>query len=107
MTPKQARDAGGEKTDQQVNRREFSENERSSEGAPLATQRAATREPGIDVSNAEIDIQGVSLDAGHSTYHENPDPNPFDLRPAPGPSTVQVLGVPSGDPVENVAEETR
>jgi hypothetical protein len=108
MAAKQARDAGGEKTDQAVDRTEARNDEdRSSVGAPLATQRPAMADPAPDVSNADIDIQSVSLDTGHSTHIENPDPNPNDLRPAPGPSAIEVLGVPSEDPTENAFEATR
>lgn len=108
MTPRQARDAGGEKTDPPVDRTEARNDEdRSSVGAPLATQRSATADPAPDVSNADIDLAAVSFDTGHSTHMENPDPNPNDLRPAPGPSAIEVLGVPSEDPTENAFEATR
>lgn len=80
---------------------------RSSEGAPLSVNRASTEKPGPKVSNADIDIQAVSLDTGHSTHHTNPDPNPGDVRPAPGPSAIEVLGVPKDDPTENAFEATR
>lgn len=109
MTAKQqARDAGGDKTDQGVDRRVFSDDERASASAPAAVRRASTVDPAADVSNADIDINAVSLDSGHASHEASPDgPNPMNLRPAPGPSHVEVLGVPSGDPVENVAEEQR
>jgi hypothetical protein len=107
MAAKQARDASGEKTDQPVNRTEFSDDQRASSSAPRAVQRPATANPGPDVSNADIDLAAVSLDAGDSTYHDNPDPNPNDLYPAPGPSTVQVLGQPSGGEISQPAEEAR
>jgi hypothetical protein len=80
-----------------VERREFSDEERPSDSAPLATTRPKGQAPGPDVSHADVDLQSLSLDAADSTYHENPDPNPDELRPAPGPSTVQVLGTPSED----------
>src|SRR4051812_7333448 len=82
-------------------------------GAPEGTPRAVTtpkaKDPGPDVSNADIDLSTVSADSAFSTYHENPDPNPNDLRPAPGPSTIQVLGVPSEgqDATANPIEEAR
>lgn len=62
------------------------------EGAPRAVSRWKGAQPGPDVSNAELDLGTVSPVAEHSTYHANPDPNPDNLRPAPGPSSVQVLG---------------
>lgn len=82
------------------------------DGTPLATTTPKAQDPGPDVSNADIDLGAVSADAAHSTYVENPDPNPNELRPAPGPSTVQVLGVPSEDAPGrsaegNTFEETR
>lgn len=100
-----SRRRGGDEPE--VERTERGEDEGPSQGAPLATTRPKMAEPGPDVSNADIDLNAVSLDAGHSTYHANPDPNPDDLRPAPGPSTLQVLGVGDEDPVENKFEETR
>jgi hypothetical protein len=51
-------------------------------------------EPGPDVSNADIDVAALSLDSNDSEIVENPDPNPFDLRPEPGPSSIEVLGTP-------------
>lgn len=102
-----ARNASGEQTDQPVDRREFSDEQRVSESAPRAVQTPKGADPGPDVSNADIDLTAVSFDAGDSTYHENPDPNPLDLYPAPGPSTVQVLGQPSGGEVRQIAEEQR
>jgi hypothetical protein len=81
------------------------------EGAPLHVDTPAHAEPGPDVSNADIDLQSVSADAAHSTYVPNPDPNPQGLHPAPGPSTIQVLGVPDAkaktDDPSNTFEETR
>lgn len=65
------------------------------DGTPISTTRRAYADPGVDVSNADVDLAAVSLDSSASTYVENPDPNPQDLRPAPGPSTVQVLGTGS------------
>lgn len=103
----QARDAGGERTDQQVDRTERGENEGESQFAPRATTRPRSQEPGPDVSNADIDLNSVSLDSGHSEHMPNPDPNPNDLRPAPGPSVVEVLGQATEDPVENKFEGTR
>jgi hypothetical protein len=50
--------------------------------------------PGPDVSNADIDLQAVSADSAYSTIVPNPDPNPDDLNPPPGPSVIEVLGVP-------------
>lgn len=103
----QARDASGEKTDQQVDRVERGEDEGDSQFAPMATQRPKMADPGPDVSNADIDLNAVSLDTGHSEHVPNPDPNPNELRPAPGPSVIEVLGTPSEDPVENKFEGTR
>lgn len=37
----------------------------------------------------------LSSDANHSTYEPNPDANPDNVDPAPGPSTVQYPGLPS------------
>lgn len=107
MAAKQARDAGGDKTDQSVNRRTLTDDERTSSSAPRAVSTPGTEKPGPDVSNANIDLAAVSLDAGDSTYHANPDPNPDDLYPAPGPSVVQVLGPPSGGEISQPAEEQR
>lgn len=36
----------------------------------------------------------VSVDADKSTYKPNPDPNPDDVYPEPGPSTIQEPGQP-------------
>lgn len=77
------------------------------EGAPGGTPRAVSRpkyaSPGPDVSNAELDMTKASAVAEHSTYQPNPDPNPANLRPAPGPSSVQVLG--SADDLEDSGED--
>jgi hypothetical protein len=79
------------------------------EGAPLSTTQPKFAEPGPDVSNADLDPQSLSADAGLSTYVPNPDPNPMDLHPAPGPSTLQILGTPekAGEDPANPAEEDR
>lgn len=75
-------------------------------GTKVTTATGA--KPGPDVSNADIDLMAVSADAAFSTYHENPDPNPDDLRPPPGPSTIQVLGTPEeGANPSSPAEESR
>jgi hypothetical protein len=37
-------------------------------------------------------LEEVSLDAQFSTGEENPNPNPFGLRPAPGPSYIEYPG---------------
>jgi hypothetical protein len=62
--------------------------------------------------NADINMAEVSAIVEHSTYEPNPDPNPAGLRPAPGPSSVQVLGSAnsieeSDEPLGNKMEETR
>lgn len=93
---------------ERVERVERAEGEGSSVGAPLAVTRPKGQTPGVDVSNADVDYANVSLDASASQYHENPDPNPHDLRPAPGPSTVQVLGTGEQvDPARQPGEESR
>lgn len=70
----------------------------NTETVELASGTKVTRgtgeKPGPDVSNADIDLASVSADSGFSTIHENPDPNPDGLRPAPGRSVIEVLGVP-------------
>jgi hypothetical protein len=53
-------------------------------------------EPGPDVSNADVDVAALSSDSKDSEVVENPDPNPDELRPAPGPSSIEVLGKPKG-----------
>lgn len=68
----------------------------ASEGTPLQTTRFAGEKPGVDVSNADVDLASVSLDSAHSRNVVNPDPNPEDLIPAPGPSSIEVHGLPSG-----------
>jgi hypothetical protein len=40
---------------------------------------------------AELD-EGLSNDSQFSTVKPNPDPNPFDHEPPPGPSVVEELG---------------
>ena len=78
------------------------------EGTPLATTQSVGVDPAPDVSNADIDMGRVSLDASASEYIENPDPNPLELRPAPGPSTIQVLGKGDQvDPDRQPGEESR
>lgn len=83
------------------------------EGAPLWTTRPKYGEAGPETSNADIDLSAASAIAEHSEYVENPNPNPDDIRPAPGPSTVQVLGTADsiddsdGEPLANKMEETR
>jgi hypothetical protein len=47
------------------------------DGTPLHVDTFAGQKPGPDVSNA-------------------PDQNPLDLKPAPGPSSVEILGTPGG-----------
>lgn len=51
--------------------------------------------PNVDAPEAGDD--GTSVEARFSTYKENPDPNPDEVYPAPGPSTIQERGVPKGD----------
>ncbi len=79
------------------------------EGTPLQRTTPKYEEPGPEVSHADMDMTGLSLDSAHSTVVPNPDPNPFDDVPAPGPSAVEVLGKPeeSDEPVNNPAEGNR
>lgn len=91
-------------------RREAPEN--AVEGTPRAVTTPEYAEPGVDVSNADVNLAEVSAIAEHSEYHPNPDPNPAGLTPAPGPSSVQVLGhagsiKESREPLGNKAEENR
>lgn len=93
-----------------VNKREADEN--APEGTPRFVTTPEYAEPGVDVSNADINMSEVSAIVEHSTYEPNPDPNPADLRPAPGPSSVQVLGhagsiEETDEPLGNKMEETR
>lgn len=88
----------------EVNRREAGDD--VVPGTPRAVTTPKYAEPGVDVSNADLNMSEVSAIAEHSTYVENPDPNPAGLRPAPGRSTVQVLGSAetieeSDEPVNN------
>lgn len=66
------------------------------DGTPLHVDRPDGSKPGPGVSNADIDLSAVSLDSGDSKTVKAPDQNPLDLRPAPGPSSVEVLGTPGG-----------
>lgn len=68
----------------------------SPDGAPLHVDRFAGQKPGPDVSNADVDLSAVSLDSNDSKTVKAPDQNPLDLRPAPGPQSVEVLGTPGG-----------
>jgi hypothetical protein len=77
--------------------------EGAAEGTPRAVSRPKFAAPGADVSNAELDMTKASAVAEHSTYEPNPDPNPAGLRPAPGPSSVQVLG--TADTLEDSGED--
>jgi hypothetical protein len=61
-------------------------------GTKVSRGRGA--EPGPDVSNADVDVAALSSDSKDSEVVENPDPNPLELRPAPGPSSIEVLGKP-------------
>ncbi len=45
----------------------------------------------------DVDQSLLSSDTQHSTYAKNPDPNPENLDPAPGPSTIQTPGLPKGE----------
>jgi hypothetical protein len=75
-------------------------------GAPLTVTTPKGAQPGPEVSNADVDLAKVSLDAAHSTTVPNPDPNPLGLVPAPGPSQIEVHGVPSeSDEPANVGGE--
>lgn len=44
-----------------------------------------------------LDPSMLSADAKHATYEKNADPNPDNLDPAPGPSTIQTPGLPKGE----------
>lgn len=74
------------------------------DAAPLSVTTPKYQEPGPDVSNADVDLARVSADAAHSEYVVNPDPNPNGEFPPPGPSVIQVLGLPSEERV-NVSEK--
>lgn len=63
------------------------------DGTPLQTTRFAGEDPGPDVSNADVDLARASLDSAFSENVVNPDPNPDELVPAPGPSSIEVHGV--------------
>ena len=45
-------------------------------------------------TNDPDELATLSRDVQKSTYRKNPDPNPDNVYPAPGPSTVQELGKP-------------
>lgn len=79
------------------------------DGTPLQTTTPKYETPGPEVSHADVDLAGLSLDASFSKTVPNPDPNPFDENPAPGPSAVEVLGEAkdTGEPVNNPGEENR
>jgi hypothetical protein len=65
------------------------------DGTPLSVTTFSGEKPGKDVSNADVDLARVSLDAAFSKNVVNPDPNPNDDVPAPGPSSVEVHGLPT------------
>lgn len=45
-------------------------------------------------ANDPAKLAELSRDADKSTYKANPNPNPANEHPAPGPSTIQELGKP-------------
>lgn len=108
-----SRKSGASKNRAGVNRTEAPEG--AAEGTPRAVSRWEGAEPGPDVSNADVDLALTSPIAEHSTYVENPDPNPDEVWPAPGPSSVQVLGhansiseqADDDEPLANKGEESR
>lgn len=81
----------------------------ASEGTPIQTTTPKYEKPGPDVSNADVDMTALSLDAAFSKNVPNPDPNPDELVPAPGPSSIEVHGVAeeTDEPANNPMEETR
>lgn len=64
--------------------------EETKKTAPAAKPAERPAEDTPEVVSPEV----VSADADKSTYKENPDPNPDDVHPAPGPSTIQEPGKP-------------
>lgn len=69
--------------------------EASDKQTAAAKAIAEAEEAGRMAMEAGADVFATtSSDAAHSTYEENPDPNPLGLRPEPGPSTIQTRGEP-------------
>lgn len=68
----------------------------AAEGTPLAVTQTRGVAPGADVSHADVDLSAVSLDSRDSKVVPAKDQNPLDLDPPPGPQSVEILGVPSG-----------
>jgi hypothetical protein len=62
------------------------------ESKPSSTQKSSEQDaPKTETPDA---AEILSSEADKSTYKANPDPNPDDVYPAPGPSTIQEAGKP-------------
>ncbi|HWT24545.1 MAG TPA: hypothetical protein VN213_13650 [Solirubrobacteraceae bacterium] len=86
--------SGGERVDRKAGTRTVTPRDGAPEGSPLSVTTPTGVEPGPDVSNADVDLASVSLDSNDSKVVRAPEQNPLDLRPAPGPQSVEVLGTP-------------